>query len=510
MLSKIYSCTLVGVEGYLVDVEVDVSAGLPSFSIVGLPDAAVQEAKERVRSAIRNSGFEFPARRITVNLAPADIKKEGSSFDLPIALGILSATEQLKNESLHTCVFTGELSLDGGLRKVTGALPMALQCKKEAKLSFFVPETNGKEAALVHELKVYGLKKLSEVAEFLNGNLTLAPLEKTSSDLLLCDDGHKEDFLDVKGQEHAKRALEIAAAGAHNVLMVGPPGSGKTMLAGRMPGILPPLVWDEAIDITKLFSCANLLKENMFLVSARPFRSPHHSISHAGLVGGGTYPRPGEISLSHFGVLFLDEFAEFHRDVLEVLRQPLEDGCVTISRASATITYPANFMLIAAMNPCPCGFFSDPVKTCTCTPLQIQRYLKRISGPLLDRIDIHIEVPRLEIEKLDAREAGESSNSIRERVVKARDIQFRRFKSEGFYANARMQTRHVKKFCALSDDSRTLLKNCIENLGLSARAYDKILKVSRTIADLEGLDDIQIHHVAEAAQYRTLDRKLWN
>lgn len=509
MLSKIFSCTLVGIDAYVVDVEVDVSAGLPSFSIVGLPDTAVQEARERVRSAIRNSGYEFPVKRITVNLAPADIKKEGSSFDLPIALGILCATEQLVNDRMDSYMFTGELSLDGTLRRVNGVLPMALQCKQSSMNVFVVPKANGSEAVLVKEIKVYAFDKLSEVVEFLNGNLNAEPC-KENSPLLLSESIFKEDFAEVKGQNHAKRALEIAAAGGHNVIMVGPPGSGKTMLAERMPGILPPLTWDEAIDITKLFSCAGLLKENISLVTVRPFRSPHHSISHAGLVGGGTYPRPGEISLSHHGVLFLDEFAEFHRDVLEVLRQPLEEGSVTISRAAATLTFPASFMLIAAMNPCPCGFFSDPVKTCTCTPLQIQRYLKKISGPLLDRIDIHVEVPRLEIEKLISRETGESSKNIRERVTHARKRQIERLKNDGVYTNARMKTRHLKKYCLLNEDSRALLKSCIESLGLSARAYDKILKVSRTIADIEGSEEIQIHHVAEAAQYRSVDRKLWN
>lgn len=511
MLSKVNSCTLSGIDGYLVDVEVDVSAGLPSFSIVGLPDTSVQEARERVRSAIKNSGFEFPARRITVNLAPADIRKEGPAFDLPIALGILMATEQLQAETMNIedVVFTGEMSLNGDLRKASGVLPMALQCKNQNKTALIVPKPNAPEASLVKELRVYAAGCLSEVVEFLNGNIKISSFVNHLNGDVFKTGCVAEDFSDVKGQEHAKRALEVAAAGGHNVLLVGPPGSGKTMLARRLPGILPPFTWDEAIEATKIFSCAGLLNGTPLLLS-RPFRSPHHSISNAGLVGGGTYPRPGEISLSHYGVLFLDEFTEFHRDVLEVMRQPLEEGKVTISRASATLTYPAAFMLVAAMNPCPCGFFSDPVKTCTCTPFQIQRYLKKISGPLLDRIDIHVEVPRLEIQKLDSRESGESSSVIRSRVTGARDIQLERFKKDAFYTNTRMQTRHIKKYCALSEDSRKLLKDCMENLGLSARAYDKIIKVSRTIADLEGSDKIELHHVAEAAQYRSLDRKLWS
>jgi len=510
MLAKIDSSSLLGIDAYIVEVEIDVSFGIRAFSIVGLPDTAVQEARERVRLAIRNSNLEFPTQRITINLAPADIKKEGPSFDLPIALGILAATEQVNKESLDKFIFVGELSLDGSIRKVDGVLPVAITCKKKGKEGIVLPEINAKEASLVEGIKVFAMKNLSETVEFLNNNLAKEPYSAEVKDTSLDNPNYSIDFTDVKGQEHAKRALEIAAAGAHNVLMVGPPGAGKTMLARRLSTILPEMSWEEAIETTKLFSVTGLLPKEFPLLTTRPFRSPHHTISHAGLVGGGTYPKPGEVSLSHHGVLFLDELPEFHRDVLEVLRQPLEEGVVTISRAATSVSYPASFMLVAAMNPCPCGFFGDPIKQCNCTPPQIQRYLRKISGPLLDRIDIHIEVPRLNYEKLtDKGGSKEVSSQIRHRVKRARLIQQKRFGKRGFYCNAQMQSRDVREFCLIPSSAKDLLRQAVNQLGLSARAYDRVLKLSRTIADLEEREEIETPDIAEAIQYRSLDRKLW-
>jgi magnesium chelatase family protein len=508
VLSKVFSATVFGIETYKVEVEVDISSGLPAFNIVGLPDTAVQEAKERVRSAIRNSNFEFPAKRITVNLAPADVKKIGSSFDLPIALGILIASEQLKNKEIDRFLFSGELSLDGSIRRIDGALLIALYCR-ENKLDFVVPFLNREEASLVEEIKVYPVSSLSEVVEFLSNNREILPYKNNLERIFTQNSDYDLDFSEVKGQEQAKRALEIAASGGHNVLMLGPPGSGKTMLARRLPTILPPLTFEEALEVTKIFSVCGLLTPENPLISQRPFRFPHHTISHAGLVGGGPYPKPGEISLAHYGILFLDEFPEFHRDVLEVLRQPLEDKKVTISRASGSLTYPANFMLVAAMNPCPCGFLGDPVKQCTCTTYQIQRYLRKISGPLLDRIDIHIEVPRLNYEKFSSSFSGESSKTIRERVIRAREIQRNRFKNRGIYCNSEMSSKDIRNFCKLSNEAENLLSTALQQLGFSARGYDKILKISRTIADLDGKENIEVQHIAEAIQYRSLDRKFW-
>jgi magnesium chelatase family protein len=511
MLARVETAAIFGVDAYPVTVEVDITRGQFAFNTVGLPDAAVQEAKERVRAAITNSGFLFPqSDRITVNLAPADIRKEGPAFDLPIALGILAATEQIRVDALERYLLVGELSLDGSVRPVAGALPVAICGKERDKQALLVPSINGPEAAVVEDFDVYGVETLYQTVELLENDLiTGKPVQVPPEELDLTSAPYGLDFSDVKGQDHVKRALEVAAAGGHNAIMVGPPGSGKTMLARRLPTIMPPLTLAEALEVTKLYSVSGNLPGKTALVRTRPFRSPHHTVSNAGLVGGGAIPRPGEVSLAHHGVLFLDELPEFNRDVLEVMRQPLEDGTVTISRAATSLTFPADFMLMGAMNPCPCGYHTDPVKQCTCNVHQIRRYLMRISGPLLDRIDIHIEVPRLDHEDLMRREPGESSTVVRERVMAARGRQTQRFARAPFYCNRQMTSKALREFCPLSSDVEALLRQAIQQFGLSARAYDRILKLSRTIADLEGADDIAVHHAAEAIQYRSLDRKLW-
>jgi magnesium chelatase family protein len=509
MLAKIYSAAVFGVDAYEVEIEVNAGSGIDTvIVVVGLPDTAVKEAKDRVTTSISNSGFFWPSGRVTVNLAPADVKKEGPSFDLPIALGMILCQEGKEPPNVSEFCFVGELALDGSVRAVRGVLPVAIEARRRGHRKVVVPGANAREAAMVEGIEVYGVKNLREAYALLTGTTAMKPVKEDLAAFFQRHQNYDVDFSDVRGQNHVKRAIEIAAAGGHGMLIIGPPGSGKSMLSKRIPTVLPPMTMEEAIEATKIHSICGLLDEKAF-VATRPFRSPHHTVSDVGLLGGGINPSPGEISVAHHGVLFLDELPEFKRTTLEVLRQPLEDGRVTVTRAAGTVNFPAEFMLIAAMNPCPCGFFGDPKRKCRCTPQQVERYRDRISGPLLDRIDLHVEAPAVSFDELRGEETGEPSAAVRERVIACRGVQQKRFAGTKARTNARMSSQQFRKFCTLDSEGEGMLRMAMDQLNFSARAHDRILKVARTIADLAGSDSIGSEHVGEAIQYRSLDRKLW-